>query len=207
MLHAPSSEPPAARERRRRAPPQRRRRPPAAFHISQAAYHTCGTGRHTDAADAAGWGGGTKRRRHGWPVRCTGRRLRPAPPLAVTRRCITVRRCRACIVVRAIYRRMAADGGADAAGGFDKSQFDSVLSLQALRVRKADVHELCVVLRRLGALFDMPRLCSVVADEACPEERLVLLNEAAKDAGEALPSPQLQSQRRTHSLSMRREQS
>ena len=82
---------------------------------------------------------------------------------------------------------MAADA---AAGAFDVSQFDSVLSLQALRVRKADVHELCVVLRRLGALFDLPRLCSVVADEASPEERLVLLNEAAKDAGEALPPPQ-----------------
>jgi hypothetical protein len=73
---------------------------------------------------------------------------------------------------------------ASAAGVFDVSQFDSALSLQALRVRKAEVHELCVVLRRLGALFDMPRLCSVVADEASPEERLVLLKDAVTDAGE-----------------------
>ena len=80
----------------------------------------------------------------------------------------------------------AAVGGDGAARPFDVSQFDSTVSLQALRVRKAEVHELCVVLRRLGALFDMPRLCSVVADETSPEERLVLLNEAAADAGGCL---------------------
>ena len=105
---------------------------------------------------------------------------------------------------RASDWRMAADGGADAAGGFDVSQFDSILSLQALRVRKADVHELCVVLRRLGALFDMPRLCSVVADEASPEERLVLLNEAVSDAGEALPPSQPLLGYRTQSRSTHR---
>ena len=80
----------------------------------------------------------------------------------------------------------AAVAGDGATRPFDVSQFDSVVKLQALRVRKEEVHQLCVVLRRLGALFDMPRLCSVVADESSPEERLVLLNEAATDAGVCL---------------------
>jgi len=87
---------------------------------------------------------------------------------------------------------MAAAVGGDvpAASLFDTSQFDNTLSLQALRVRKTEVHALCVILRRLGALFDMPRLCSVVAEGAGADERLVLLNEAVTDAGEQFASSQ-----------------
>jgi hypothetical protein len=81
---------------------------------------------------------------------------------------------------------MAADGaGAAPSGVFDAAQFDSALSLQALRVPKTEVHALCAVLRRLGALFDKPRLRSVVADDATPEERLVLLHEDVHAAGAA----------------------
>ncbi len=68
---------------------------------------------------------------------------------------------------------------------FDAAQFDSALSLQALRVPKTEVHALCAVLRRLGALFDKPRLRSVVTDDATPEERLVLLHEDVHAAGAA----------------------
>jgi hypothetical protein len=71
---------------------------------------------------------------------------------------------------------------------FDLAQFESALSLQALCVPKADVHELCAVLRRLGALFDKPRLRSVVpADAAKPDDRLVLLQESVHSAGASTP--------------------
>jgi hypothetical protein len=75
----------------------------------------------------------------------------------------------------------AAPAAAD--GAFDAAQFESALSLQALRVSKTEVHELCTVLRRLGALFDKPRLRSVMTDDAAPDVRLVLLHETAQSAG------------------------
>jgi hypothetical protein len=92
-----------------------------------------------------------------------------------------------------------AGAGAGAAGvtQFDVAQFESALSLQALCVPKTDVHELCAVLRRLGALFDMPRLRSVVAaDAAKPDERLVLLQEDVHTAGALTPREPLLQQAR-----------
>ena len=98
----------------------------------------------------------------------------------------------------------APDVGVDAAVDlFDVSQFDSVVSLQALRVRKTEVHELCVVLRRLGALFDMPRLCSVVPDSKNSEERLVLLNEAVTHSGKRSRRRSRRRRQRAHACSTR----
>ncbi len=63
---------------------------------------------------------------------------------------------------------------------FDASQFDVTLSLQAVRVPKAEVSELSSALRARSALFDRPRLRAVLPDEASPDEaRLVLLHEHA----------------------------
>jgi hypothetical protein len=58
-------------------------------------------------------------------------------------------------------------------------RFDTVLTLRALSVPACDVSQLSAALRVRGALFDRPRLRSVVNDEARPEARLVLLSESA----------------------------
>lgn len=59
---------------------------------------------------------------------------------------------------------------------FDRSQFDVTLSLYGVRVPKQDVANLATRLRRCNALFDRPRLRSVVECDS-DEVRLVLLRE------------------------------
>jgi|APGre2960657444_1045066.scaffolds.fasta_scaffold00668_5 hypothetical protein len=67
---------------------------------------------------------------------------------------------------------------------FDLSQFDVCLALQGVSVPNAGVAELCAALRAREALFDRPRLRTVLPDETSPDElRLVLLRE---DAGEGV---------------------
>ena len=61
----------------------------------------------------------------------------------------------------------------------DRASFTKALELQSVVVPKREVAALCAQLRRHGALFDMPRLRSVVEDEGDPESRLVLLHESA----------------------------
>lgn len=66
---------------------------------------------------------------------------------------------------------------------FDPAQFQRTVPLQALRVPKQEVHSLSCLLRRLGALFDWPRLQAVRPAPDAPDERLVLLH---ADAGAGL---------------------
>lgn len=58
-----------------------------------------------------------------------------------------------------------------------RASFATVLSLEAVSVAAADVQPLASSLRRLGALFDRPRLPSVLPDPESPVRRLVLLRE------------------------------
>lgn len=63
---------------------------------------------------------------------------------------------------------------------FDAAQFDVTLQLLGVCVPKAEVADLSARLRRSGALFNMPRLRSVVECDS-EDVRLVLLRE---DCGE-----------------------
>ena len=70
---------------------------------------------------------------------------------------------------------------------FDAAQFDVTLQLLGVCVPKADVADLSARLRRSGALFNMPRLRSVVECDS-EDVRLVLLRE---DCGEGAHSAEL----------------
>ena len=70
----------------------------------------------------------------------------------------------------------------------EKESLSRVLQLQAVSVEKHAVAELTTRLRALGALFDMPRLRTVVSDDADAEARLVLLHEKAGVGAAAAPA-------------------
>lgn len=113
--------------------------------------------------------------------------LRPSQPHAAWLPAVVcawrARQCSSAARVGLLASQAALTMEQGAGADFDVAQFESTLSLQALRVPKEQVHELCTVLRRLGALFDRPRLRAVVADAAAPDDRLVLLAECVHSRG------------------------
>ena len=70
---------------------------------------------------------------------------------------------------------------------FDAAQFDVTLQLLGVCVPKADVADLSARLRRSGALFNMPRLRSVVECDS-DDVRLVLLREDCGEGAHARPA-------------------